>query len=1483
MPSPADNIISIECNPNCHLNRLQYSVLSVKVKVRQRQLGGSGPFGVFIRTNLNQAQRIRQQIIDRVERSQSYSTDYYDIPARYDPEADEYVFDVLLSEVGYFEFKARVESSQRDKPWVKWADGSNVGISVTPLEYGRNNSIYCAFIRQFGSNKEQASLKDENLEKTIQDLEEKGAYVLPPGGNFQSFMRELPFIIQKMGMKIIHLLPINPVPTAYGRMGMYGSPYATTDYFGIDHTYGTFSRYKTIEDQFIDLTSTIHGLGAKVFLDMVINHTGWASSILFTHRKWITVGEDRKIISPGAWGVVWGDLVELDYQHQDLWQYMAKVFLVWCQRGIDGFRLDAGYMVPLEVWQYIISKVRQEFPNTLFLLEGLGGPWETTEQLLTEGQMNWAYSELFQNYSRQQIVDYLHYAQNVSAGKGPLVHYAETHDNDRLAKSGKDYTRMRLYLSAFTSFSGAWGFTNGVEWLATEKIDVHRNTGLNWGHEDNLVEEITQINKILAENPAFWERDNLEIIDAGHEEVLAFVRSNSDHSNVIAAAINLNAGQSREFALDFSRNSLSAMTGPGTLMHNLLTDGKETLSWEKRIESQLSPGGCVLYQITSPAESTQPKIPAIFDVDADKIALLYRILLSRFESYEVGQIDQEKLLRQVDDFRKFIVLVNSLTLEYLIREDLDEVLRLVEADQVERYSALWTFRESSKEFIISGDKWLVVHTFVPCTAYLKTAAATLSMESIPSPDGLGHLSFFPPQPENQYSMLKFYWKIQRGQMIQRQWQEEEYPILSVPSGRKAPRSRKIYPLFLDKSQLNTENPTVLLSNGIGGLCQTHARPDKDDTKYNSLLSITPDPACPAHRISLVKTTRETVRIGQKYFDLDESFLVGFTRFPQPKWEFVYDDGQFYVNLERSLVMPYRENTVFIRYKIKDANTPVTLISKCFLEYRDLHLPHKFSDELDVLYLESCNSLTGRTGIEFTPAPDLTLKIVAKAGEYINQPHWIRDLDYPVDAERQLDSKGDVFAPGIFSINLHKGESQVLVITARPEKIESLSAHRASTCENRRIKNLLSAIPDPAAARDPVVKILTIAMDQFLHYTGTSWTVIAGYPWLGSATREALHCVGGLLAIGKDEVVRDLVLQASQTEENGLLTDELYSGNPMRIGLEASLRLFIAAQNYVQHTGDESFWDQSTGQGRSLRDVLASIYRNLRNPFDEYAPRMDDASGLLYSPAGATWMNTTHPQATPRAGYPVEIQALWYQVLSVLPEACPSYAVEARQLLELFQEKFFSLFWNPQRNYLMDVLASEEFQPAARAMQDTTLRFNQLLAINAQLVPREHSRQVVDIINRRLLIPAGVRSLSEDPLATPLPITDDQGILLADPRMPYQGQCVGTEMRRRLAYHNGTAWPGAYPAFIEARVAAFQISDLAVKQALAFFEPVWSDLFTAGIGTISEMKDGNYPHRPRGCFAYAPGVAETLRVYLKLKYQRNHHTHTQRKSERVLTK
>ena len=182
---------------------------------------------------------------------------------------------------------------------------------------------------------------------------------------------------------------------------------------------------------------------------------------------------DGTIHSPGAWGVVWGDLTELDHSKPELWKYLATVFRTWCMRGVDGFRCDAGYMIPEAAWEYITSCVRDEFPETIFLLEGLGGDPAVTANLLDKANMNWAYSELFQNYSREQIEGYLKYAWLRSAGDGIMVHYAETHDNSRLAAVSPEYARMRTALCALTSTNGAFGFANGVEWFATEKIDVH--------------------------------------------------------------------------------------------------------------------------------------------------------------------------------------------------------------------------------------------------------------------------------------------------------------------------------------------------------------------------------------------------------------------------------------------------------------------------------------------------------------------------------------------------------------------------------------------------------------------------------------------------------------------------------------------------------------------------------------------------------------------------------------------------------------------------------------------------------------------------------------------------------------------------------------------------------------------------------------------------------------------------------------------------
>src|SRR5690606_34047633 len=132
-------------------------------------------------------------------------------------------------------------------------------------------------------------------------------------------------------------------------------------------------------------------------------------------------------------------------------------------------------------------------PDCLFLLEGLSGPWEATEALLTQGGMQWAYSELFQCYEPTHVAHYLDHAIRQGERIGVLAHYSETHDNDRLAKRGATWARMRNSLSALASQCGAFGFTSGVEWLCTEKIDVHEAHSLGWDNAPNLLSELSRL------------------------------------------------------------------------------------------------------------------------------------------------------------------------------------------------------------------------------------------------------------------------------------------------------------------------------------------------------------------------------------------------------------------------------------------------------------------------------------------------------------------------------------------------------------------------------------------------------------------------------------------------------------------------------------------------------------------------------------------------------------------------------------------------------------------------------------------------------------------------------------------------------------------------------------------------------------------------------------------------------------------------------
>ena len=484
-------------DPSAFLLRWKGDVLTVTLTLDSPRKGRAA-----FRTNLGRAQVRRREIIAETERGEVPLARAWTDIAMTESAPGVFRVDIPLAEVGVFSGKACFFPEGSNVP--EWPDGQNLHVKVEPDELRASCSIYTVFPRQFGS--------------------------------FREVARRLPLIMDRMGFKIIQTLPPFPVPTTYGVMGEYGCPFAATDFYSVDPAMAEFDEFATPLDQFRELIDCVHARRGLFFVDLPANHTGWASTLQTHHPDWFTREADGRFHSPGAWGVKWADLVELDYSNSELRAYMADVFLFWCRNGVDGFRCDAGYMIPAETWRYIVARVREEYPDTVFMLEGLGGELKVTDELLSEANLDWAYSEIFQTYDRGQFEWYLPNAIARSEKYGTLVHFAETHDNDRLAKGGRTYARLRVQLAALLSWQGAWGIANGVEWFCKEKIDVHGRNDLNWDSPVNMVSLIAGLNATLATHPAFRGASRLELITRGEGNTLAVKRTGEDGSTVLVIA-----------------------------------------------------------------------------------------------------------------------------------------------------------------------------------------------------------------------------------------------------------------------------------------------------------------------------------------------------------------------------------------------------------------------------------------------------------------------------------------------------------------------------------------------------------------------------------------------------------------------------------------------------------------------------------------------------------------------------------------------------------------------------------------------------------------------------------------------------------------------------------------------------------------------------------------------------------------------------------
>jgi len=1421
----------------------------------------------YLRTTLGRGGLVRAEVLGGRGQDQAVDgTAWRNIPMH--RTEDGWELTLTVTEAGYFRAKAFALDEQG---FQVWPDGEDIGITVHPSHVRTANTIYCAFTRLFGPTRHLVDSSTTEFESRLQSLESNAYAVLPASGKFRDLLRELPHIVETLNCRILHLLPLNPTPTTYARFGRFGSPYAALDLTGIDPALVEFDRRTTGVDQFEELARGVHGSGGRLFLDLVINHTGWGSWLQENHPEWFQRQDDGTFQSPGAWGTVWEDLVELEGSHRGLWEHIADAFLTWCRRGVDGFRCDAGYKVPMPVWRYIIARVREEFPETVFLLEGLGGAWADTETLLTEGGMQWAYSELFQEFSPLQVAGYLNHAHRQCRRVGVLVHYSETHDNDRLAKRGRTWTLLRNRLSALTCVSGGFGFTCGMEWLATEKIRVHGSTGLAWGNENNLVPELGRLNALLSEHPCFFDHAEITRLGPVDVPVLAFGRESAEGKDHVLVVVNTDVESSQALTLTMDECGLGR-GDPGKWI-DLLGQPKPHLKRLRtgEVEFHVEPGAVYCLAATARPSGLAGDDYRRARAQAD---FLIKALRERFEPEDIGPF-AFAVLATLADTDPFGVLG---AVAYVTAKDLraDPVRAVRRALTRNRYPAVvrWAPADRPRVTLVPPGHWVLIedsHTFRARLTF-ESSTRIVQVESIAV--GVGHGAFIAPGRGRGDATL----------VLERYGDGD-------PDVAGALRFLADEPEEPTTACREPRTESVLLTNGRGGMVRLCADLGHVRSKYDCLLGANLHESLPVDRHIFAKRVRLWVNAFGFISSLNGDNLVEFHPGPTARWLFRANagDGRT-VDVELVVTMLPDRNAVWLtlehlatgvlrgatRPKIASHLDGVHITARVDIEDRNFHWETKRNGGAEHHFQSNVHTLRDESGFRFAPEADRQLLVFADVGRYHAAPEWGDHIAHPVEATRGQEASGDAFSPGWFDLPIESGRPANLVVSAETdEPVRSAPGTKAAGRVSRSSLDRITAgylqeqlLRADLGSDDPFALRLARAAQAFVVRRDDVKSVIAGYPWFLDWGRDTLICARGMIAAGWHNEVHELLIAFGRFEDRGTLPNIIHGetgGN--RDTTDAPLWYGLVCEELAAVTGDPRsvYGLQVDTEGRTVEDVLVSIAQHYWSgtPNGIHA---DPESALIWSPSHFTWMDTNYPAGTPREGYPVEVQALWIRLLRQLQRLERPAPIENWRALATRAETMWrELFWMEERGYLADVLLAGSGVHAPGANPDSALRSNQLFGVSLGLLQGRQAQRCVEAVRRHLLVPGALRSLAPLPVQPPLPIHADDGRLLNRPDEPYCGRYEGDEdTQRKPAYHNGTAWVWTLPTFCEALALAWDRSPAAWAAARAYLTSTDRLLAEGCREQLPEILDGDAPHTQRGCDAQAWSVTETLRVWMSLQ-------------------
>jgi predicted glycogen debranching enzyme len=583
-----------------------------------------------------------------------------------------------------------------------------------------------------------------------------------------------------------------------------------------------------------------------------------------------------------------------------------------------------------------------------------------------------------------------------------------------------------------------------------------------------------------------------------------------------------------------------------------------------------------------------------------------------------------------------------------------------------------------------------------------------------------------------------------------------------------------------------------------------------------------------------------------------------------------------VDIEMSAEMVAGRNTTAFRF-VRRASAPdggnplpgdadVRLTIRVDIEDRNFHSETKRNGSADFHFSSHTreirspkSEMPNAIGFAFTPAVDRQLRVVADTGEYHSQPEWSENIPHPVEQSRGQVGAGDAWSPGWFDLPLKADAQASLVVTAEVDDATLLPAPAAPAGATGETKAGAGHVDDPFASA------LLRASSAFVVRRGSGKTIIAGYPWFLDWGRDTFICARGILAAGHVEEVQKILITFARFEQDGTLPNTIQGENASnRDTSDAPLWFGVVCEELAAATGGEFYSTVVDAASRTIRDVLQNIAQNYIRGTPN-GIRMDAESALVWSPAHFTWMDTNFPAATPREGYPVEIQVLWIRLLRQLARLDEAKQKYWNDLADQALASFEKFFWLEQKGFYADVLLAKKNQSAAGAAASDALRSNCLFAVSLGVSGGVRAKRCVEAALKYLVVPGALRSLAPLPVSLPLPVNGNDGRVLNDPANPYWGYYEGDEdTRRKPSYHNGAAWTWTFPVFCEALARTWDSTPEAVAAARAYLGSMERLMAEGCLGQVPEILDGDAPHTQRGCDAQAWGVTEALRVWKLLK-------------------